>query len=217
MAVRTAAEVAKEIHEQIQRLDTKSTVSIRRVRAEASRNLRNHPGDAVIDIAAHLLDAHPWVAFELIYHHPEASGLVDEPTALRLAADLTDWATVDAYCRYVSGPAWRRGNLSDDLIASWAVSPDRWWRRAALVSTVPLNLRAAGGTGDSRRTLNVCGLLVDDRDDMVVKALSWALRALVIWDADAVRSFLEEHEGRLAARVRRDVTNKLETGLKHRR
>ena len=26
---------------------------------------------------------------------------------------------------------------------------DRWWRRAALVSTVPLNLAAAGGTGDA--------------------------------------------------------------------
>ena len=89
------------------------------------------------------------------------------------------------------------------------------WRRAALVSTVPLNLRAAGGTGDSRRTLNVCRLLVDDRDDMVVKALSWALRALVIWDADAVRSFLDDNGMRLAARVQREVTNKLETGLKN--
>jgi hypothetical protein len=31
----------------------------------------------------------------------------------------------------------------------------------------------------------VCTLLVDDRDDMVVKALSWALRSLV--DPDAMR------------------------------
>ena len=68
---------------------------------------------------------------------------------------------------------------------------DRWWRRAALVSTVPLNLRAAGGTGDTSRTLAICEQLAADRDDMVVKALSWALRELSVrWDPDAVRAFL---------------------------
>lgn len=83
-------------------------------------------------------------------------------------------------------------------------------RRAALVSTVPLNLRTAGGSGDRERTLAICHRLVDDRDDMVVKALSWALRELVVWDPDAVRSFLDLHGDRVAARVRREVTNKLE-------
>lgn len=215
MAVRPAAEVAEEISDEIRRLNTRSTPAIRRVRSGASKRLRSYPGHVVIEVAACLLDDHPWVGYELVYHHPEAAALLDEPTALRLGEGLTDWVTVDTYCRYISGPAWRRGNLSDDLIASWASSPDRWRRRAALVSTVPLNLRAAGGTGDSRRTLNICRLLVDDRDDMVVKALSWALRALVTWDAEAVRSFLEEHDRRLAARVRREVTNKLQTGRKN--
>lgn len=65
------------------------------------------------------------------------------------------------------------------------------------------------------RTLAVCRLLVDDRDDMVVKALSWALRAVVTHDTDAVREFLTAFNGRLAPRVKREVTNKLETGLKN--
>jgi 3-methyladenine DNA glycosylase AlkD len=58
-------------------------------------------------------------------------------------------------------------------------------------------------------------MLVDDPDDMVVKALSWALRSLVVHDPDGVRDFLGEHNDALAARVRREVTNKLETGLKN--
>jgi 3-methyladenine DNA glycosylase AlkD len=91
-----------------------------------------------------------------------------------------------------------------------------WWRRAALVSTVPLNLRAAGGKGVTVRTLRICGLLVEDRDDMVVKALSWALRELVFWDPNAVKGFLAELDTRVAARVRREVTTKLETGRKQR-
>ena len=50
---------------------------------------------------------------------------------------------------------------------------------------------------------------------MVIKALSWALRALVVHDAGAVRQFLADHEDRLAARVKREVRHKLTTGLKN--
>jgi 3-methyladenine DNA glycosylase AlkD len=61
----------------------------------------------------------------------------------------------------------------------------------------------------------VCRLLVDDHDDTVVKGMSWALRELVPHDPDAVRTFVSEHEDALAARVKREVRNKLETGLKN--
>jgi 3-methyladenine DNA glycosylase AlkD len=58
-------------------------------------------------------------------------------------------------------------------------------------------------------------LLAADHEDMVVKALSWALRALAVHDPAAVRAFLEENEVVLAARVKREVRNKLRTGLKN--
>jgi hypothetical protein len=45
--------------------------------------------------------------------------------------------------------------------------------------------------------------------------LSWALRVLVQHDPDAVSGFLAEHEEALAARVKREVRNKLATGLKN--
>ena len=83
----------------------------------------------------------------------------------------------------------------------------------ALVTTTGLNARSRGGRGDTDRTLTLCAALVADRDDMVVKAMSWALRDLIWHDAEAVRRFVEEHD--VAPRVRREVTNKLETGLKH--
>ncbi len=96
-------------------------------------------------------------------------------------------------------------------------SHDRWWRRVALVSTVALNMRTYGGTGDAKRTLAVCQMLVADHDDMVVKALSWALRELVVHDAEVVARFVDTHANELAARVKREVRNKLETGLKSRK
>jgi 3-methyladenine DNA glycosylase AlkD len=100
-------------------------------------------------------------------------------------------------------------------IQDWAQSEDRWWRRAALVSTVALNVRSRGGKGDIKRTLTICEMLVEDYDDMVVKALSWALRELVVHDPRAVESFLNSHQDVLAGRVKREVRNKIETGLKN--
>ena len=80
---------------------------------------------------------------------------------------------------------------------------------------MPLNLRSRGGVGEVGRTLEVCRRLAGDGDDMVVKALSWALRELVVWDPVAVRRFLDAHHEVLAARVRREVRSKLETGRKY--
>jgi 3-methyladenine DNA glycosylase AlkD len=83
-----------------------------------------------------------------------------------------------------------------------------------LVATVPLNSRARGGSGDPVRTLRVCSALVDDREDTVVKALSWALRELSKRDPKGVAAFIRKEDSRLASRVRREVQAKLETGRK---
>jgi 3-methyladenine DNA glycosylase AlkD len=151
----------------------------------------------------------------VIHTHKAALASMREPELERLGKGMDGWGPVDGFAAYIAGVAWREGQISDEVVHRWARSPDRWWRRAALVCTVALNTRARGGRGDTDRTLAVCGLLVDDRDDMVVKAMSWALRELVFWDREAVEGFLAEHDQRLAARARRETRNKLETGLKN--
>jgi hypothetical protein len=50
---------------------------------------------------------------------------------------------------------------------------------------------------------------------MVAKGMSWALRELIAVDRGAVERFLEQHDDVLAARVKREVRNKLTTGLKN--
>jgi 3-methyladenine DNA glycosylase AlkD len=187
---------------------------VRRLRRDVSRELRQAPGPDVLAVALALVDRRRWVAYELVYHHPAARAGLGEAEVVRLGRGLDGWVAVDTFGRYVSGPAWGRRQIGDDLVRSWTRSEDRWWRRAALVSAAMLNLRAAGGTGDTDRTLDICERLVADRDDMVVKAMSWALRSLVVWDPDAVRGFLATHGTEVAARARRETTHKLETGLK---
>jgi 3-methyladenine DNA glycosylase AlkD len=157
---------------------------------------------------------HRFFGDELIVNHAGAREAITEADVQALGDGMSSWDQVDCFALYIAGPSWRRGLIADDTILAWACSNDRWWRRAAVVSTVPLNVRAHGGRGDVSRTLAICGLLKTDRDDMVVKAMSWALRALAVRDATAVRAFLIANHGSLAPRITREVENKLQTGLK---
>jgi 3-methyladenine DNA glycosylase AlkD len=212
-------QTAEEIHSRLTGLARRDTQSVRDLRREYSRSLKNAPAKDILALALLLLKdpryGHRFVAYELICHHRAALQSLGETELGQLGFQLGSWDAVDTFACYLSGPAWREGQVQDDLIQRWAYSPDRWWRRAALVSTVPLNNRARGGSGDTGRTLLICQMLVADRDDMVVKALSWALRELAKHDPAAVEVFLAEYGDVLAARVRREVRHKLDTGLKN--
>jgi 3-methyladenine DNA glycosylase AlkD len=82
------------------------------------------------------------------------------------------------------------------------------------VATVALNQKARGGTGDSKQTLEICALAVDDHQEMINKALSWALRELAKVERDPVIEFIEKYRERLNKKVLREVTHKIETGTK---
>ena len=210
---------AREILARVRALPRRDTIVVRAVRREYSRRLAHEPPAYILALALRLLDEPDprfrWFAYELVHYHRGALAALRAKHLAQLGRGLSRWEDVDTFAPYLAGPAWREGQVDDALIQRWARSRDRWWRRAALVSTVALNNRARGGRGDPARTLLICRVLVADRDDMVVKAMSWALRALAVRDPHAVRAFLVEHEAGLAARVKREVNNKLATGLKN--
>jgi 3-methyladenine DNA glycosylase AlkD len=155
-----------------------------------------------------------FLAYEIVTSHRQTLARLRAADLRRLGGGMDSWGDVDTFACYVAGPAWRERQVPDAEIARWARSKDRWWRRAAVVSTVPLNSRARGGTGDVARTLAICRLALDDRDPMVVKALSWALRELAKRSPAELARFLDEHDARLPALARREVRSKLRTGLK---
>ena len=170
----------------------------------------------MLDLAKRLidLDLRIW-ACEVVHFHRPTLRALDAATIESLGRGIADWASVDVFGGYLAGPAWVNRQISDQDVHRWARSPDRWWRRTALVATTGLNVKTRGGYGDAPRTLAVCAILTDDRDDMVVKAMSWALRVLTPHDPTAVQHFLTTNQHRLAARVKREVHNKLTTGLKN--
>jgi 3-methyladenine DNA glycosylase AlkD len=210
--------LAAEIRRQLTLVSPFTTANIRLVRREFSKRIMLLPPKTVIDLALCLLDnqnAPRWFGYELVQHHQAAAKSLNARSLEHLGKGIASWDAVDTFACFLSGPSWREHQVPDSLIIRWARSKDRWWRRAALVSTVALNNKARGGRGDTERTLMICSLLVDDRDDMVVKAMSWTLRELTKRDVAAVKKFVAQNRQRLAARVLREVTNKLTTGLKN--
>jgi 3-methyladenine DNA glycosylase AlkD len=173
-------------------------------------------GLAVTAVKALPRDEH--LAYEIFRACPPAVLALTPGEIEAMLPSLHDWKSVDGFACFVSGVAWREGVLTDRAVLAWTRDESVWVRRAALVSTVPLNLAARGATnpdGEPAKTLAVCARLVDDHEDMIVKALSWALRELARRDARAVRDFLRTHDDALAARVKRETRNKLTTGLKN--
>lgn len=192
--------------------------ALRKEAKRVARELKGSDPQDVVAMAQGFVEA-GWaemrqVGYEILEHEKQALATLGAKDLERLGRGMDNWAAVDAFSCGVAGRVWLRGGIADATVKRWARSKDRWWRRAALASTVPLNMASRGGTGDVKRTLTVCRLLAGDHDEMVVKALSWALRSCVPHDAAAVREFLLLHEGDLARRVVREVSRKLETGRK---
>jgi 3-methyladenine DNA glycosylase AlkD len=175
------AEVENEIVARLLSSRGWTTESIRSVRREFSKRLAKTSPRSMIALALNLTQRRMvprFFAYELVQHHLEALHSLKAKSLGDFGRGNDNWGVVDAFACYLAGPAWRERQVPDALIRRWARSRDRWWRRTALVSTVALNNKARGGSGDPLRTLNICKLLATDRDDMVVKALSWALREL---------------------------------------
>lgn len=212
-----AALSAREVKAALRGLSEINAAALHKLARETANSLKQEPGDEVLACAGVLANDAALrvrlVGFLLVAAHPGALAAVDGPALTALGGKLEGWSDVDTFC-LLSGRAWRAGQVSDRFFRSWAKSPDRWRRRAAIVSTVALNVKAQGGDGDAKRTLMMCDLLAEDRDDMVVKGLSWALRALCVRNRDAVAAFVAANRERLACRVIREVQNKLRTGLK---
>ena len=127
------------------------------MRREFTKRLKSSPPDEVMSIAEKLLESpeslHRWVALELIHHHEPALAQIKPKNLEKLGQGISSWDQTDVFGLYLAGPVWKRRQMADAVIHKWARSSDRWWRRAALVATVPLNSKAGGARGDVRRTL----------------------------------------------------------------
>jgi len=127
---------------------------------------------------------------------------------------LSSWHDTDGLGIYVFGP-WlaadlaRRTRRLEELIRA----REGCSRRLALVGTVILNRRHE--TAVPQLTLKLVDAVAADRDPLISKAVSWALRELSKTHRDLVSSYVKKNAMRLPAIALREVRNKLNTGLKN--
>ncbi|WP_158259125.1 DNA alkylation repair protein [Flagellimonas meridianipacifica] len=155
------------------------------------------------------------IAFEYLQSQKDLYNSLTKGYIESIEKNLDNWLSVDSFAIMIVGCAWRENSIGTEKVEHYLTSDNHWMRRIGVVATVSLNLKAKGGLGDSKRTLAICRKVVDDHHDMIVKALSWALRELSKTDRESVELFLEEYEDRLHKKVLREVRKKLDTGLKN--
>jgi len=212
----TAKEVVAEVEKEILSARSSTVPVLRAIRKTISRKINLLDRQIVIEAALALISrkrVHRFIPYEIVQNHPGAMEGISWAEIEQLGEGMASWSEVDSFGCFVSGPAWAAERIRDAKVKGWAKSFDRWHRRAALVSTLALNGRPVA-RDSTKRTLEICRMLISDRDDTVVKAMSWALRRLDTVDPEAVRSFVDRHKGQLASLIVREVSRKLETGRK---
>lgn len=210
----SAQDIATRYRAEIAALPKRDTPHLRALRKGWSAALKAESGPHVVAIAEALEAVSPqegkWLAYELIRSHKAAFAAVSLTVVERFAEHAASWYAVDALGTILTGPLWAADRLPDDRVEAWSRAEDRWRRRLSLVTTVGRNATRPW----PERTFELCRGLADDRDDMVEKAVSWALRFLSQRDKPAVEAFMAAHGEAFRPRVKREVAHKLATGLK---
>ena len=174
---------------------------IQRAFAKATRGERTSTWLFLVDRLLREPDLEPrWFSFGLL-----GRTLVDEPERTwqlirRAAREADDWITIDDLAHVVG-----KGILAEPY--RWAeldqlvYSPSRWERRliGSTVATVPFVDRRLGREASvAEHGLELVSQLIGDAEPDVQKALAWALRSLVLVNAEAVAAFCER-QARVAA------------------
>lgn len=171
-----------------------SVPDVRRV-VRAHRNLALGDTDALLGDDVH---EHRLAAVLLLADRYTRAAKADDADACAAVARLylattdriNNWDLVDASAEYVVGPWWRaQGAAGRRTRLTLARSTSLWERRIAVLSTFH-DIKI----GDSAPALEVCTLLLGDREDLIHKATGWMLREIgKRVSRDDLLGFLDEH------------------------
>ncbi len=101
---------------------------------------------------------------------------------------INNWDLVDASAEYIVGPHIGPDRL--DVLERLARSPDLWERRIAMLATFHWIKQ-----GRFAPALRIATLLLNDRHDLIHKAVGWMLREIGKRDRAVEVAFLREHHG----------------------
>jgi 3-methyladenine DNA glycosylase AlkD len=122
---------------------------------------------------------------------------------------VNNWDLVDASAEYLVGEFLRDAGRDDDpLLDDLAASASLWQRRVAVLATFAF-IKA----GDGGPILRLAPRLLDDREDLMHKAVGWMLRELgKRVDRSALIGFLDEYAARMPRTMLSYATEHLSPG-----
>ena len=128
----------------------------------------------------------------------------------RLRRSLDTWEATDGLAHYLA--EWVAADLTrrSDRLRSMARSRHLWTRRLAVVTASQLNRHGLG----IELTVELVDQVRAERDPMITKAVSWALRELAVAAPHTAEEYLERRADELPAIAVRETRNKLRTGKK---
>ncbi len=123
---------------------------------------------------------------------------------------LTNWANTDGLSAWIIADIIKKDpNLTDRLL-EWTTSENRWRRRAAAVSLVPIARR-----GDMLdQVFRIADQLMTDGDDMVRKGVGWLLKEASKEHPQEIRDYLLKWREETSALVLRYASEKLPKGMR---
>lgn len=111
-------------------------------------------------------------------------------TYLSMRRYVNNWDLVDSSAHKIVGPQLMAGDRA--LLYELAASDDLWGRRIAIMSTYHF-IRE----GEFADTLGIAELLIDDREDLIHKAVGWMLREAGRTDRPRLERFLRAQGSRI--------------------
>lgn len=105
---------------------------------------------------------------------------------LKNTSRINNWDLVDCSCRVIVGEQLPEGKRN--LLYKLAKSKSLWERRIAIVSTYAYIRK-----GDLADTFAISELLLNDKEDLMHKAVGWMLREAGKRNPSALHSFLKTH------------------------
>lgn len=111
---------------------------------------------------------------------------------LKNTARINNWDLVDGSAPYILGPYLLLSGESRALLRRLATSKNLWERRIAVISTFAF-IRAK----EFDDCFELCELLMNDKEDLMHKAMGWMLREIGKRDQAAEQAFLDKHASTL--------------------
>jgi len=159
---------------------------------------RNLPLEDIARLLASPIHEHRFTALEILVDQYEQSGEKERERIVEFylahTSRINNWDLVDTSAPYILGEHLRTRprELTRDLLDRLAASESLWERRIAIVATFAF-IRA----GEIADTLRISEKLLADKQDLIQKAVGWALRESGKVSDRALLKFLRKHYPKL--------------------